>query len=254
MTGTLDADQSSSAAGNTPAAKPSLAQRIVGVFFSPDATFRDIAARPDIVLPLVIFVLVGIVGAVVVSQHVDFGATMRAELESRGGMSQEQIARTVKMGSAVARAMIYFSPFLSIALLALVAGVYLIAFRLFGGEGGFKQAFSITLWAWMPLSLKSLLMSGILFTRKTIPAEDLVTLVRSNLAFLVDPLKQRVLFGLLASLDVFMIWMLVLLTLGFAYMAKMSKGRSAALVFGIWASFLVVKTGFAAMFAGLRGK
>lgn len=254
MSSTLDAHDPSSAAGNAPAAKLSPLQRLVGVFFSPDATFRDIAARPDILVPLVIFVLIGIVGAVVVAQHVDFAAAMRTEMEARGGMSAQDIDRAVRFGSAVSKAMIYFSPLLSIGFLALIAGVYLLAFRLFGGEGSFKQAFSISAWAWMPLSLKSILMSVIMLTRTTVPANDLVTLVRSNPAFLVDPLNQRVLFGLLASLDLFMIWMLVLLTFGFAHMSRMTRAKSASLVFGLWGAFLLVKTGLAALFAGMRGK
>ena len=60
-----------------PAPKPNSFQRIIGVLFSPDATFASIARRPDWVVPLVLIVVLALVNGILVASHIDFGAPAR---------------------------------------------------------------------------------------------------------------------------------------------------------------------------------
>jgi hypothetical protein len=75
----------------------------------------------------------------------------------------------------------------------------------------------------------------------------MAVLVRSNPAFLVDMKANPVLFSLLSSIDLFTIWTVVLLIIGFAFVARVSKAKSAAIVISLWAVALVIKLGFAAI-------
>ena len=56
-----------------------------------------------------------------------------------------------------------------------------------------------------------------------------------------------VLFSFLSTFDLFTIWTIVLLIIGFAYMSRFTKARSATIIVSIWAFITVVKLGFAAM-------
>jgi hypothetical protein len=75
----------------------------------------------------------------------------------------------------------------------------------------------------------------------------MATVLKSNPAFLVDMKEHAVLFSLLSSLDIFTIWTIVLLIIGFAALTRSSKAKSAAIVIPLWAVVILIKVGFAAM-------
>jgi len=78
--------------------------------------------------------------------------------------------------------------------------------------------------------------------------------LRSNLAFTVDMKTQPVLFSLFGSFDVFTIWTVVLMIIGFAALSRFSKAKSAAIVVSIWAVVIFIKVGFAAIGAARMRK
>ncbi|HEY3055505.1 MAG TPA: Yip1 family protein [Thermoanaerobaculia bacterium] len=223
-------------------------QRVIGVLFSPDETFQDIARRPDVLWPLVLLMVVTLASTVIVVPRMDFETMMRDNIERSGkNMAPEDADRMVRVMTASAKVFGYASPILAIAVWAIVAGVLLIAFRLFGGEGTFKQAFSVTLYGWLPLLINSIIATIILAAKGSVDPTQMSTLVRSNLAFLVDPKANPLAFAALSSLDIFTVWSLVLFVIGFAYVAGMSKARSAAIVISLWVVAIFFKVGFAAI-------
>jgi len=78
-------------------------------------------------------------------------------------------------------------------------------------------------------------------------AQDLATLVRSNPAFLVDIKDHPILFALLSSIDIFMIWYLALLIIGFAAISRLSRAKSATIIISLWVLVILIKLGFAAL-------
>jgi hypothetical protein len=86
----------------------------------------------------------------------------------------------------------------------------------------------------MPGVIKSIIMTVIVATRSNVSALDIATLVRSNLAFLVGMKEHPMAFVLLSSLDIFTVWLLALFIIGFAYVSKVSKAKSAAIVITLW--------------------
>jgi hypothetical protein len=223
--------------------KPNSFQRIIGVFFSPDATFASIARRPSWVLPLVIVMVTSLAVGLVIANRVDFGAAAREAMEQNKNLTQEQMDRGVKMAEGFGKVFSYISPVLSAIFLIIIAGVLLLAFRVFGGEGDFKQAFSVVCHAWMPSVLSGLLLMTIILAKggPLIPAQGLATLVRSNLGFLVDLKTNPMAFALLSSFDIFTIWLIVLLVIGFAHVSRLSKAKSAVIVISLWVVLILLK-------------
>jgi hypothetical protein len=214
--------------------KPSSFERIIGVFISPNETFASIARQPDWVVPLLIILLVALAGGIVFAQRMDFGAPIREAMEERKDLPPDAADRAVRIGSSVAKVASYLSPVISGVVLLIIAAVLLLAFRLMGGEGNFLQAFSVTVYAWMPGVIKSIIMTVIVAVRSNVSALDLPILVRSNLAFLVSMKEHPMAFVLLSSLDIFTVWLLALLIIGFSYVSKFSKAKSAAIVITLW--------------------
>src|SRR3954447_19447779 len=179
--------QDSAIATPAPEPKPNPMQRIIGVLFSPDATMASIARRPDFVLPLVLLLITALVAGFVIAPHVDFASATRESMEQNKNMSPEQIDKAVRITTSIGKIFTYLSPVLSLIGLLIIAGILLLAFRLFGGEGDFKQAFSVTCYSSVPSIIKSVVTLIIIVVRGGIvPAQALATIVRSNLGFLAD--------------------------------------------------------------------
>src|SRR6202043_1999503 len=90
------------AAASEPQASISPFGRIIGVFFSPKATFEDIAKRPSWILPGVLMTVLGAGGAFVMNQKVDWRdvASKRIEESSRAAnLSAEQKEQQIAMSA-----------------------------------------------------------------------------------------------------------------------------------------------------------
>jgi hypothetical protein len=246
----VSSDIESTATPPPPAAPPapkSSMQRIIGALFSPDETFRDIALKPDILIPLLIIIVISTISGIVLAPRLDF-ESLRPQMAAKNpSLAPEDLDRMVKMAGAVGKVSAYASPVIVVISFVIIAAVLLLAFRLFGGEGTFRQAFSIVIYAWIPRVIQGLILTIIIAVKGTADVNDIPTLVRSNPAFLVDMTDHPVLFSFLSTFDVFTIWSVVLLIIGFAYMSRFTKARSATIILSIWAFITVVKLGFAAM-------
>jgi len=225
--------------------------RIAGVLFAPAETFAAIARRPGIIGPLLVILVVSLATTAVIIPRMDFESILAQQSEQmrkqNPNMSEEQMAQIEKFTRASGKVFGWISPLMMVAWYAIVAGALLLAFRLMGGEGTYKQAFSATLYAWMPLILFGIIMTIVVLARGTFDPVTAQTLVKSNPAFLVDWKEQPVLYSLLASFDIFTIWTIVLLVFGFSALSKASRAKSAAIVITLWLAMILVKVGFAAM-------
>jgi len=223
--------------------KPNSFQRIIGVLFSPDATFASIARRPDWVVPLVLIVVLALVNGILVAPHIDFGAPAREAMAQNKNMTQEQMDRAERMSVSIGKLAKFIAPVVTILLLIIVAGALLLSIRLMGGEGDFKQAFSVTCYAWLPNVLESILLTIVILAKGAtgLNPQAFPTLLRSNLAFLVDMKAQPMAFALLSSLNLFSIWVIVLLIIGFSYVGRISKAKAAVVVISLWVVTVLFK-------------
>jgi hypothetical protein len=138
------------------------------------------------------------------------------------------------MSGAFGKVLSYAAPVFSVIIFLAIAGIFLLLFRLFGGEGTFKQAFAVTVYAWFPEMIKGILTVIIMLAKGgMISPMDLPIIVRSNPAFLVDMKTNPVLFALLSNLDLFGIWTLVLFIIGFAHVARVSKAKAAVITISL---------------------
>jgi hypothetical protein len=133
----------------------------------------------------------------------------------------------------------------------LVAAVLLGIFNLSGAtKTTFKVALAIVAFAWCPWLIHGLLSILIIFLKD--PATvDLQNVVASNPgAFLPDG-SAKWLTALLGSIDIFAIWTLILLGIGFSATnpKKLSVGKAMALAGAGWLVFILLKVGLTAAFA-----
>lgn len=226
-------------------------ERLAGVLFSPGETFADIARKPTFLVPLILYLVLGYIGTFLVMPRMDWDAVTAQQAEQmkkqRPNMTDSDVEQAAKVGKAIGTVTAYVAPLLGVLWYLIVAVVLFGAVRLMGGQGTFKQAFSATLYAWVPLVLFSILLTIVIVARGNIDPMAMATAVKSNPAFLVDMKEQPVLFSLLSSFDVFTIWTIVLLIFGFSALSKLSWAKTAAIVVSLWIVMIMIKIGFAAL-------
>ncbi|MGN6182598.1 MAG: Yip1 family protein [Thermoanaerobaculia bacterium] len=225
------------------------------MLFAPADTFQDIARKPDWVVPLILIVLLQIVSSLILVPKIDFSTAFREQMQKSGRkMSEADLERAEKMAGAFAKVTGYASPVIGVGMIVAIAAILMLTFRLFGGDNNFMQSFSVTLYSWIPMLILGVIMMIVLFSRESIDPRQMATLVRSNPGFTVDMTANPVLFALASSFDLFTIWMLVLLSIGFSTISLLSRMKSAVLIFALWLALVFVKVGFAALGAAAQAK
>lgn len=233
--------------------------RVFGALFSPRATFQDIARKPGWLLPVVILIILNLAVIGVFSKHVGWRAFMeKQDLQSRRAQQQmaqmtpQQKEHMIELQVKIAPIFGYVFGVIGVPIVFLIIGaVFMGVFNATASAAlDFKTSFSIAAHAWLPFSLVGLL--GILVMYLKPPdTVNIQNLVASNAGALLGtsaPVWQQT---LCSSLDIFSFWVIGLLALGYsvARPKKLKIGTTLAWVVGIWLAFVLIRTGFAAMFS-----
>jgi hypothetical protein len=234
------------------APQKSFFERVTGVFFSPDETFTDIARKPDILWPLLVLTLITIVTTVLIVPYFDMDAMISQQAEmiqkQNPNVSDADLERMGNITKAMGKVAGYLAPVFMIIGYVLIALVLWGAFRLMGGQGDFKQSLSTVLYAYFPrMILGGIIGTVIIMMRGSIDPQEAQAVMMTNPAFLVDYKAQPVLFALLTSLDLFIIWTIFLLATGFSKVSKFSKSKSAVIIVVLYLVTVVLKVGMAAV-------
>ncbi|MGD2115521.1 MAG: YIP1 family protein, partial [Acidobacteriota bacterium] len=209
-------------------------RRAVSVLFSPGKTFGELSERPTWIVALVILLVLGGLVSTLVVQKLDTGAQrdlIRQQLED-GGMRGDELERQVDQAASVMERMRPFFPVIGLVFMVLaylvIALVLWGSSRLAGGEGPFVRAYSTTLHGLMPQAVSALVSLPLLLTTESIDPEvaQRGSLLASSPAFFAPEDASPALLALLSSFDLFTIWSLVLLVIGFGVTAKISRNAA----------------------------
>ena len=231
--------------------KPFLS-RLIGVFIEPGETFEDIARKPDFVAPLILLVLVSMAVVETMLTKIGMERVIRHSLAQSGqaaSMGAAQLNEAVHRGTAIAGVIAQISGVLGIPVFMLVvAGLGLVALNGFFGAGvKFKEVFSATCYAYMPSIVGGVMAIAVMIFGD--PASfNPSSPAPTNLAFFLNPLTtSHAVLALASSLDIIILWFLVLLAIGLSRVARNKvKASSIFITFaGAWILLIIVKVGFA---------
>ncbi|HEX9285877.1 MAG TPA: YIP1 family protein [Thermoanaerobaculia bacterium] len=232
-----------------PQAEDSPLARIAGVFASPGPTFESIARRPGWVLPLVICAVVSIAATAAVLPRLDFESALRERFTARGQtVPEDRIDQIVATQKKFAGLGYIWAAFASAVIALLLATIFWISFKAFGWDLKFRQSFGVTSHALLPSIGVSMLLIFFVSRLDLVNPADLGDLTHSNPGFLVDRHSNPALHSLLSSLDVFSLWVLALLVIGFAAAAQVARRKAAILIGTLWGLYVLGKAGWVAIF------
>jgi len=227
--------------------------RLIGALVAPGETFRSIAERPTWLPPLLILVLLGVAVGYVVQMKVDPEEMVRGQAGMFGAeVPQAEIDKAVESvenrSAAAKAALAVLGLLIQAAVYFVVAGLFTGAFKAFGSEIDYMRSLATTLHGYMPLAVGSLLNLPLMLSRESLTFEDAMNsgVLVSSLKALAPEDASPILESLLGSFDLFTIWTLVLLTIGYKAVAKVSTAVASGIVILFWLIYVVGKVGLAA--------
>ena len=133
-----------------------------------------------------------------------------------------------------------------------LAAIFLLGFILTGVSIPYKKTLSVSYWAMAPPSMVGMLLAiSFMFVRDPDTLElNPMKNVASNLGLLVSEKAHPVLNSLLGSIDIFSLWAIILLSIGFAAVSnrKLTPKKSATMVIVLWGLWVLAKAGYFALF------
>ena len=227
--------------------------RITGVLFSPSKTFADIAQRPSWVAPFLLLIALSLGISVLIGQKTDWRSFFERQMNQKfafDNMSQEQKDRILESQVTWAPKISFlFGPVVVGVSILVMSLIYWGALNLFKGAGlRFGTGFAITVYAFAPALISSVLAIIILLIKKKGDVDPEHFLASSLSAYLPDP-SPKSLDTLGQSIELFWIWTLILIAIGFASAnpKKIKPGAAYGIVFGLWAIWVFCKVGWAAL-------
>ncbi len=239
----------------TPTPAPlSQGARVVNTFFAPSKTFADIRRSASWWLPWLLISVFGMAFWITVDKKVTWEQVVRSEIAKSptraAQMEQappEQRERGFQMTVAGYRYMMnYGTPVLALIMLVITAAILLAAFNFgAGAELKFGQSMAIVSYASLPGILYSLLGIVALLAGSNPEGFNMRNPVASNVAAMfMDPSQNKFLYGMASALDVFTIWTIILLAMGFSRNSKVKRGSALGIIIGL---YLVWKVAMSAL-------
>ncbi|MCL6471823.1 MAG: YIP1 family protein [Firmicutes bacterium] len=203
-------------------------RNLARVVVKPSRVFEWIKENPVWWVPIILLVITSVIFAVV-SVPLSIEVSQKA-LSSNSNISPEQAAQAKKMMesplfSVIAAASAFIGTiiafFVQSALLHL--GAYI-----FGGRAKFSVGLATVGYAQIPIVIQQIIQSAYMVASGKIVVPGLSALLPSSRA--ATPLGV-----MLARIDVFGIWSIILLIIGFSFTYKITKTKAAAVTVGYWA-------------------
>ncbi len=213
-----------------------LPARILGVLFSPRATYADVAARPRVfgAFAVVITVIVAATFAFLstdVGQQASLDNQIR-QMESFGRtVSDVQYQRMEQMAPYgkyfAAGAQLIFTPIMALV----VAGIaYAVFNALLGGEATFKQVYAIVAHSGVILIVQAAFSLPLAYARQTMSSA-------TNLAVFFPFLDDNTFVArLLGSIDLFLVWWFVSFAIGLGVLYRKRTGPIATTLLALYVS------------------
>ncbi len=249
----------SAAPGNSAGTERPLSEveRIVDTYVAPSKTFTDIRRSARWWGPYILSILVSVLFTFAMAQRIGWDrvaqntlAQSPSQQQRMENMTPEQRATMVGQVAAAIKYTAYATPVIALLVLLIVSAVLLGTINfIFGGQARFGQMFAVVNYAYLPNVLKYLFAAVMLYVAPDPDRFNIQNPVGTNPGFFLEPDTSKWISSLLSSIDLFSIWIVVLLVIGCAIVGRVRRGQAATAVVG----WYVLATLIGAAWAGIRG-
>lgn len=229
-------------------------QNLIDVYFSPREAFTRIVRSPRFLLPLVGYVILVLGFTGIWMSRMDAREFMKVQIEESGQADKIPAEQREAIIEQQAKWMPIFAwvmgPVGIAVTLVVIAGVLMFIYRFFySSEVTFRQAFAIVTWIFFAVSLVSTPLMLLVLQLKGDWNINPQEVIQANLGlFLEKSSAAKPLWALLSSIDLFSLWMVFLLAVGFGVASKKTTGSAIWGVAIPWILIVLAKVGWAAIF------
>ena len=226
-------------------------QRVVDIFVAPTRTFIDIRRKATFWGPLIIMIIVGIAFSFAVQQKIGWEKAVSNIVHQGSQAKAEQFDASPDSAKAIAAKITaitsygYFVIVLIITAIIALLNWATVNFG-FGGKSTYGQIYAVSFYASLVMNIKFIL--GIIAIFAGLAPDSFIVNnpVGSNIGYYLSTDAPKWLTSLCMHIDLFEIWSIVLTVIGVSVVAKVSKGKAAAVVVGWWILFILIGVGVAA--------
>ena len=238
--------------------------RLTGTLLSPGETFADVNRKPTWIAPMIIAIATVLASTFFFQWrvHPDWDSIMRNQIKKRmersnQSLTEEQMQQQVAFSKSIAKFFPIIGAIVTPIIYVILAGIFALGLMFIQAKTTFKKILSVVAWSCAAVGIIATVVTmASLMVRdeeglRSIDPTQSAGIVPSNLAVFLPSTASAVIKAVAASLDIFTIWILILLSIGFASIAgsrKITPGKTATVVFGFWLAFVLIKVGWAAAF------
>jgi hypothetical protein len=245
-----------------PAPAPmSQGSRIVNTFIAPSKTFNDLERNASWWAPWLLIAIFSIIFVYSMGRNVGFDQIAKTELARSASQSEQfdklpaaQQAQQMRVRVAFTQYIAYAVPVVALIAWLVMALVLMGAFNFGAGASvSFRVAFAIVVYSSLPGILHALLGTISLFAGGMSGSLDKEAFnvnnpLATNPAYFMDPSTNKFVYGMATAFDVFMIWTIILMGIGFACNSKVTRGTAIGIVAGLYLFYKLVVSGLMARF------
>lgn len=227
-------------------------QRVINIFVAPTRTFNDIRRKTTFWGPLLILVVISVAYGFTIHQKIGWQQVYENNIRQlplaaqNAAASQSDTLKTVQV--KITEVATYASALLALPFVAIIALVLWVTVNFgLGGKAKYGQIFAVNFYSWMVVDIKMVL-AVIAMLAGLSPESFLINNpVGSNVGYYISTDAPLWLRSICMHLDVFEIWGIVLTCIGVSVVARVSRGKAAAVVVGWWLLMIFVAAGLAVL-------
>ena len=225
-------------------------QRLLNVFLAPTKTFTDIRRNASWWKPWLIATIIAMVFSVIAVQKLDMMRFVQQQIDKSPSaqrrmerLSPEQREQGMELQAKITKFSFYSVPVFGLLGGLILAAILMAIFNfMLGAEVSFQRAMAVTFYSYFPTVIKTILLCISLVAATDPNSIDIAgNPMPTNPSFFMDPSGNTFFYSLFGFVDIFAIWIAVLLGLGFATASanrKVSTGTGITAVlsaYGVWA-------------------
>ena len=227
-------------------------QRVIDIFVAPSKTFTDIRRKATFWGPLVIMIVVGICYSFSVQQKIGWTRAVENMVHQGSQAKAEQFDAAPDSAKAIAAkftaAGTYAYTVIILIITALIALLNWATVNFgFGGKSTYGQIYAVSMYASLVINIKFILAIIAVFAGLAPDSFLISNPVGTNIGYYLSTDTPKWLTAFCMHLDLFEIWSVVLTVIGISIVARVSRGKAAAVVVGWWLIFVLVGVAAAAV-------
>jgi hypothetical protein len=208
--------------------------RILGVLFTPRATYAEVARRPRwLGAFFVVYLVTTVMATGLISTEVGRNAVVDQQISQSEAYGRQLNQQQIDAIERMSHYYVYFTPVLQIVSLSVgalvISGMAFAVFNaLLGGDAAFKQAFAVVVHSGVVLAALSLFTTPLAYARQTLTSA-------TNLAVFFPFLDDASFAArLLGAIDLVFIWWIISVSIGLGVLYRRRTGPIATTLLAIY--------------------